>query len=185
MALLGNVNCGAPVTPVAAPAPSPASPQQQPQCFAQLKDRPVNDPNASAVDAVHSFWWVQGDIDGVSEDFILTAGPIKSSGSTTSYLNAFAVPGSAVPNSADNSSQHTDWTSGSSSSLCSQVDSMISAAQNFPNNTIPYSPYAAGVFGGPNSNSAAHYFATVGLFFNATPAATAYGWNVPLLGLLP
>ncbi len=136
----------------------------------------MNDPTAAKVDAVHSFWWVQGDIEGQALQFILSAGPqpgTNSAGQAVSYLNAWAVPGSA--NGSDNSTQHTDWSSGLSSSICDQVDRMIVAAQRFPQNTLIYNAFGAFGFGGPNSNSAAHYFSVVG-GFNATPALTAYGW---------
>jgi RHS repeat-associated protein len=165
--------------PGPAPGPAPAPPAQ-PECFAQLKDRAVNDPTASKVNAVHSFWWVQGYINGQTVQFILSAGPqpgVNSSGQGVSYLDAWAVSGNA--NGLDNSGQHTDWSSGLSSSICDQVDSMIIAAQQFPQNTILYNPLAAFSFGGPNSNSAAHYFGVAG-GFNPTPAPTAYGWYSPL-----
>jgi len=33
--------------------------EEEPECFAQLKDRPVNHPVAARLKAVHTFWWVQ------------------------------------------------------------------------------------------------------------------------------
>jgi hypothetical protein len=53
---------------------------------------------------------------------------------------------------------------------------MINAANAFRNNTIQYHPAGALGFGGPNSNSAAHYFGVAG-GFNPTPPLLAYGWN--------
>ena len=183
----GNSMCASEVTynPACGNAPPPPPPPPQPtsapspECFAQLKDRPIDDPGAQKVGAVHTFWWVQGWVQGVSTQFILSAGPQKPTGSTTAYLNAWAVPGNS--NGKDNSQQHLDWNSGISGSLCAQVDEMIVAAESFPNNTIRYSPYALGLFGGPNSNSAAHYFGSAGGFNDVTAPLTAYGWNVPTL----
>lgn len=49
--------CYAPV-----PLPPDPPPPPPPDCFAQLKDRPVNDPGLPKfLHAVHTFWWVQDD----------------------------------------------------------------------------------------------------------------------------
>ena len=159
--------------------PTPAAPPPPPQCFAQLKDRPVNDPNAARFAALHTFWWVQGDIDGTVGQFILSAGPTRG---TPQYLNASAVPGNNN-GSGDNSSVNLAWSSGLSSSLCIQVDSMIDAAQSFPNNKVTYDPVGAFGFGGPNSNSFSHYLQSVAGFF-VIPPITAYGWYTSIQYLL-
>ena len=148
-----------------------------PECFAQLKDRPVKDSIASKFDAVHTFWRVQGDIAGVIEQFILTAGPLIKPGSTIQYLDAWAIPGNSA--GQDNSAQHLVWSSGLSGSLCASVDRMIIAAERFPQNQILYRPVSALGFGGPNSNSAAHYFAIAG-GFDPTAPWNAYGWPAGL-----
>jgi len=45
--------------PVSVPISTPTSAPKKTDCFAQLKDRPVNDPKAAKVNAVHTSWWVQ------------------------------------------------------------------------------------------------------------------------------
>ncbi|MGH9667423.1 MAG: RHS repeat-associated core domain-containing protein, partial [Bryobacteraceae bacterium] len=143
-------------------------------CFAQLMYRPVNDPTASKFHAVHTFWWVQADIGGQAAQFIISAGPAPGP-KGTQHLNAYVTPGSDN-GSGDNSRQDAAWSSGIGSWLCDQVDAMINAAKDFPANTIQYHPVGAFGFGGPNSNSAAHYFGIAG-GFNPKPPLTAYGWN--------
>ncbi len=172
--LAASLNCAAPVVAVGYPVSKQQDPSQ-PQCFAQLKDRPVDDPTASKFRAVHTFWWVQADVNGQAEQFIISAGPQQLAGSPKQYLDAWVVPGSA--NGADNSGDNTAWASGLSASLCDQVEAMLTAARGFPQNQIQYNPAGAFGFGGPNSNSAAHYFGIAGGFTGITPPLTAYGWN--------
>jgi hypothetical protein len=138
----------------------------------------VNDSTAAKFNAVHTFWWVQGDIDGQALQFIISAGPAPGP-SGTQYLNASATSGNDN-GSGDNSSQHLDWSSGLSRTICDQVDTLIGAAKSFRNDTIEY--YTVGVlgFGGPNSNSAAHYFGVIS-GFNPSPPTTAYGWFSPIV----
>jgi RHS repeat-associated protein len=148
-----------PIIPVAGPQ-SPAPPE----CFAQLSDRPVNDPKASFFNAYHSFWWIQ-DASGTRD--IISAGPTLQTG----FLNVL-VPGDN--NGPDNWKDPTVWSSGLSSSVCAQVGALELAAQNFPNNKIPYSFWP-----GPNSNSAAHYLAIAGSFYFPVPY-NLYGWDAAL-----
>ena len=56
----------------------------------------------------------------------------------------------------------------------------VAAAKRFPNNTIQYHPAGALGIGGPNSNSAAHYFGVVS-GFNPNPPTTAYGRWSPIV----
>jgi RHS repeat-associated protein len=161
-----------PCQPVNPPTTSPASPSQ-PECFAQLKERPVNDPGAAAVNAVHTFWWVQGDINGQAVQYILSAGPATGPRGIQ-YLDVWATQGSNN-GSGDSSGSQTAWSSGLSSAICAQVDAMISAAKSFPNNTVQYHAVGFLGLGGPNSNSAAHLLGTLG-GFNVPGPTFAYGW---------
>jgi RHS repeat-associated protein len=143
-----------------APGPMPpATPTPPPpvDCFAQLKDRPVDDPGAAKVGAVHTFWWVQGDMDGQTVQYIISAGPTPPNQSGVRYLNVSVTPGS--DNGKDNSGANTAWSSGLSTANCDGVDAMIMAALGLEisNNTIVYHYFAFLGFGGPNSNSVAHY----------------------------
>lgn len=159
------------------PPPQRASAPAPPEidCFAQLKDRPVNDPNAAKFHAVHTFWWVQGDVNGQAVQYIISAGPSKRQ-SGTQYLNVSVTKGDNN-GSGDGSGANTAWSSGLSWINCDQVDALIAAAQNWQsnyNNTIQYNAVGVLGFGGPNSNSAAHYFGTVS-GFSPNPPTTAYG----------
>ncbi|GEM_PF-4873455 len=80
--------------------PNNGTNNKAPVCFAQLKSRPVNDPTASKVNAVHRFWWVQG----TNGRAIVSAGPQSYQGGSNPYLEAWVVPGNS--NGADNSGQH-------------------------------------------------------------------------------
>jgi RHS repeat-associated protein len=148
--------------------PATTAPPPQPDCFAQLKDRPVDVPIARLANAYHSFWWIQ-DSTGLQE--IISAGPQNG------YLNTFLVPGQS--NGPDNAGDSTVWSSGDSSAVCSQVNALEAAAKGFPNNTITYSP-----FPGPNSNSVAHYLAQAGGFAFSVPG-NLYGWSVGILSPSP
>jgi RHS repeat-associated protein len=142
-----------------------SQPAPSPECFAQLKDRPVNDPAAAKFHAVHTFWWVQAS-DG-SRDII-------SGGPSGGYLDVWVVPGNV--NGPDTANAATAWDSGLSSAICAAVSQMLAAASAFANGSITYSPYP-----GPNSNTAAHLLATAGGLQGVTPPLTAYGWNASLL----
>jgi hypothetical protein len=160
------------------PQPKPA-PKAEPECFAQLKDRPVNDPNAAKFNAVHTFWWVQ---DSTGTQYIISGGPTKANSSGTQYLN-ISVSSGNDNGSGDSSRSHRHWSSGLSWINCDQVDAMVAAARDWQgshNNTIVYNPVGVLGVGGPNSNSAAHYFGVVS-GFNPNPPRTAYGWWTPIV----
>jgi len=151
--------------------PPPSDPKTpQPECFAQLKNRPVNDPKAKLVNAQHSFWWVQ---DSTGANYIISGGPQAVKGSPDQYLDVWAVPGQS--NGQDNASQHTQWSSGLSSTICDLVAKMLAAALGFPKDKIYYDPVL-----GPNSNSAAHYLAEAAGFNPAVPS-NFYGWDTEIL----
>lgn len=155
-------NCQAPILGPEGTGPAPYEPPLQvPACFAQLKDRPVNDPKASLCNAYHSFWWIQ---DSTGAQDIISAGPLNG------FLDVWVVPG--ANNGADNSGDTTVWNSGLLSSVCDQVSALEAAANSFPKDKIRYSAWP-----GPNSNSAAHYLANAGDFYFSVPF-NLYGWDV-------
>jgi hypothetical protein len=165
--------------PIFLPSPNAPAPEPEQDCFAQLKDRPVNDPRAAKLKAVHTFWWVQ---DSTNRQYIISGGPTEANSSGTQYLNVSVTPGNDN-HSGDSSNAHMHWTSGLSWINCYQVDAMVAAAEDWEsrhNNTIVYQPRGALGIGGPNSNSAAHYFGVVS-GFNPNPPRTAYGWWSPIV----
>ena len=163
---LPNPNCGY-QGPTPAPDPGPVSPPP-PECFAQLKTRPVDDPTAQKFDATHSFWYVQ---DETGTQYVVSGGP---TGPGSGYLNVGISKN--VTTGVDNVSAHTSWDSGLSSGICDKVDNLLGAARSFPNNSIQYQPIH-----GPNSNSVAKYLGRAGGFYPPPPAGS-YGWNYPLFG---
>ena len=145
--------------------------QSPPECFAQLKNRDVDDPKAELFNAQHSFWWIQ---DSTGANYIISAGPQPVPGSTTQqYLDVWPIPGQS--NGKDNISAHTQWSSGLSIFNCDLVDRMLAAARAFPKDRIYYDAAF-----GPNSNSAAHYLANAA-GFNPTVPFNFYGWNTEIL----
>ncbi|HEY9072634.1 MAG TPA: hypothetical protein VIN67_00755 [Desulfobaccales bacterium] len=98
------------------------------------------------------------------------------------YLNVSVTAGNDN-RSGDSSSAHMDWSSGLSWINCDQVDAMVAAGKDWQgnhNNTIVYHPAGGLGIGGPNSNSAAHYFGVIS-GFNPNPPTTAYGWWSPIV----
>jgi RHS repeat-associated protein len=136
----------------------------QPQCFAQLKSRSVQDPRAQLVGATHSFWYVQ---DTLGNQYIVSAGP------SNGFLDVW--PTDNLNAQPDNVSATTSWNSGLSSSNCNGADDLLTSADTWPQDTIPYSPAL-----GPNSNSAANYFGQAGGFNPSAPSGSM-GWNTPIL----
>jgi hypothetical protein len=66
---------------------------------------------------------------------------------------------------------------------CAEVGTLERAAQDWQNNhnnSIVYHPVGVLGIGGPNSNSAAHYFGVIS-GFNPNPPTTAYGWWTPIV----
>jgi RHS repeat-associated protein len=161
------INIAAIVAAAEAEAAALAAQQNGPQCFAQLKTRPVDDPTAQTFGGTHSFWYIQT---STGQQYILSGGP---TGAGSGYLNVYTSTN--VTSGVDNTSATTSWSSGLSSTICNQVDAMLSAAQNFPNNTIQYNPVTS------NSNTAAHYLGTQGNFYPPPPPGSA-GWNYGLFG---
>ena len=159
-----------PIIPISGPSSS------SPDCFAQLKFRPVDDPIAKLVDAVHSFWWVEYAINGIETTDIITAGPNPGTGPVR-YLEEFVVPGNAA--GANTSLDSTEWKTPDSSTVCYAVSRMLEKARTFPPHSIPYDP----VFG-PNSNSAARLIGEAGGFnmnLGINWSGIAVGWNVSIV----
>ena len=135
------------------------NPPPDPECFAQLKYRAVDDPWARLAGATHAFWWVQT---RTGAHFIITAGPQRYEGSTTQYLEAWVVSGDS--NGSDHSGQTLAWSSGLSSFICDAVERIIAAANSLPRGEISYDAAR-----GPNSNSAARFFGQAAGFALSPP----------------
>ena len=152
-------SCGNP-EPVRPPPPPPT-----PECFAQLKYRPlVEGPKRLRNHFSHSFWYIQDN----SGPFILT------SSDADGYLNRYITSNVNVGIGGDNVLSTTWFNTGVSSSYCQQCDVMYGLALGWPNNFVPYL-----AFPGPNSNSFAHFLAN-GAGFSATAPPNARGWSYPL-----
>jgi len=141
----------------------------QPQCFAQLKYRPVDDWRVHWTGATHSFWYVQGS-SGVQ--YIVSAGPSNTPGN---YLNIWP-PSTDLHSGVDNVSAATDFDSGLSADNCAGVDKLLTAARGFGQYDNYYS-----AFWGPNSNSAANYLGSAGGFSPPAPLG-GVGWYT---GVMP
>ena len=69
------------------PNPPPPPPtKKDPECFAQLKGRPVDDPAAAKVSALHTFWYVQN---ASGQQYIVSGGPSEDG----KRLEASVTPG--------------------------------------------------------------------------------------------
>lgn len=159
--LISNLKLDLPISQVVPGA------KKLPDCFAQLKYRPVDDWRAKASGRTHAFWYVQG---SSGSQYIISGGPSNPNGSGS--LNVGLNPN--VTRGVDNTSATVWWNSGLSPENCKGVDAMIAAAQGWPNNTIPYHPVE-----GPNSDTAAHSLGTAG-GFNPSPPPGTMGWNTGL-----
>ena len=157
-----------PGTPAAKP---PVLRHGQPQCFAQLKTRGVNDTTAQLFGGTHSFWYVQ---DTLGNQYTVSGGPDALNNAS---LDVWINPN--VNSGVDNVSATTSWNSGLSADNCNGSDNLMTAAGIWPQGTIPYSPYP-----GPNSNTVANYLGTQGGFSPPKPFG-AYGWNAPLPPSVP
>jgi RHS repeat-associated protein len=137
-----------------------------PKCFAQLKYRAVDNRWAEKIHATHSFWYVQ---DSEGEQFTVSGGPWpQNCGEPQCKLHEWVT---TYPNSSPDALSHagTWWSDGPSASICPQVDALLDAARNFPNDVFTYHFY------GPNSNTSAHYVGNAGGFHPSAPPV-AIGW---------
>jgi RHS repeat-associated protein len=133
-------------------------PPDKPHCFAQLKYR------SSYEFFSHAFWWVQ---DSNGTNWVIDGGPSLPHGH--GYLNSWVNLGDSGHYETDNSDDATAFDSGTSDVVCDAVDKMILAAENWQNNTTPYSST------GPNSNTFAHDIGNAGGFNPPAPPRTI-GW---------
>ena len=159
-----------PPRPPKNPQPPPKPPvlqRGQPQCFAQLKTRGVNDPTAQIFGGTHSFWYVQ---DTIGNQQIVSGGPAGQNGNR--FLDVWTNPD--VNSAVDNVSATTSWNSGLSSGNCNGTEDLLTAADTWPQDTIPYLSL------GPNSNSVANYLGQAG-GFSPSPPSGSFGWNIPIL----
>jgi RHS repeat-associated protein len=140
----------------------------EPDCFAQLKYRQVDDETAEQFGGTHSFWYVQ---DSSGAQFIISAGPIKNVGRLGMWVRGGNV---ADPQYVDNVSATVWWDSGLSPDNCAGVDAMVAAARKFPQGIVPYVPPT-----GPNSNSASRELGGIGGFIPPMPPGGA-GWHTPI-----
>jgi hypothetical protein len=134
-------------------------------CFAQLKYRSVN--IAGFAPGNHSFWWIR---DSGGKQFIIDGGP-QNAGCTINcgYLIDWITQGTVGHYPEDNIQAGTWFDSGTSSSVCPQVDNLEAAARNWPQTGATYFPT------GPNSNTFAHDMANAG-GFTPTQPPSAVGW---------
>jgi RHS repeat-associated protein len=143
-----------------------------PNCFADLKFRPLDPP---ILGATHSFWYVQ---DKNGQRWTVSGYPTGANG--TGFLNITPTPGSqSTQLGKDNPSAPTHWSTGLSAEICAGVDKLLAAANGFPKRQIPYNP------GGPNSNSAANYLGGVAGFTPTVPPPGSLGWEMPILPYNP
>jgi RHS repeat-associated protein len=136
-----------------------------PKCVAELKFRSV-----MGTPGNHAFWRV---VDRHGVQRFIDAGP-AGLGFT---LNAWVMAGDHGHYREDNNSAATWFKAGPSTEVCDQVDWMIDAGNDWPNNTIPY--WFSGRDNGPNSNTFARYIGLVGGFY-PSPPPNAPAWNNPI-----
>jgi RHS repeat-associated protein len=149
------------------PEPPPPPPPTKPECFCQLKYRPVDDDIARKVGATHSFWYIQ---DFTGKQLIISAGPTGPRG--TGFLNDFI--NANLHSGVDNITANTYFDSGLGPSTCLSAEIMEATADAWRNNRTVYHP-----FPGPNSNSFAHYLGlTAGFLLNSPPGAHGWFWPV-------
>jgi RHS repeat-associated protein len=143
--------------------------EKQPECFAQLKYRPVDDWRAKVVGGTHSFWWIQ-DKQGIR--FIISAGP-DSREDRKGLIGVWLIPGDSSPTSEDNKNKTTHFDSGFSAENCIWVEKMKKAIEELIKKNVKYEVQ------GPNSNSSARYIGAAGGFNPSMPPG-AFGWSVPI-----
>jgi RHS repeat-associated protein len=165
---LPNPMCSIVVMPSLPVLPPKEGEPKKPECFAQLKYRPVNDWRVGSF-ASHAFWWVQ---DRHGQSYIVSGGPERRLDQGPEYLHVWVQDKHAGP---DKPSATTAWASGLSSLLCNAIDVLLSSAVGFPKWTIQYRPIL-----GPNSNSAARFLGNAA-GFNVSSPPGAIGWDAEIL----
>ena len=156
------------------PPPPCTGPNCCKQCFARLKYRGVLVKGLFGIPEYvgnHSFWLVQGS-DGLHR--VIDGGPANDNG-TGSLVDWDTIGDVSRKYPTDNASAWTWWDSGTSGSVCDQVDTLIRVADTWPPYHLP--PYN-GPFG-PNSNSFAHAVG-VAASFNPSKPPDAVAWGYPI-----
>ncbi len=136
-----------------------------PQCFVQLKYRPVDFVGVTVGN--HSFWWIQ---DSGSRQWVTDAGPSGTCPFSCGYLIDWVVQGSTGHYSEDNSGASLQWNSGLSPSVWTPVTNLYNYATGWPQTTYNYAVGAS-----PNSNSLAHWAGNAAPFAASEPPNTP-GW---------
>ncbi len=134
-------------------------------CFAQLKYRPVYVLDYYAGN--HSFWWIQ---DSTSTHWVADAGPQGSCPLNCGYLVDWVTQGDVGHYPDDNSNASLAWSSGVSSSVCTQVTNLYNYAVNWPQTTYSYEMGSS-----PNSNTFSHWAGNAAPFSPTAPP-NAPGW---------
>ena len=141
---------------------------KEPECFAQLKYRPVDHPVAAAFRGQHSFWWVQSE---TGAQYIISGGT-ETDSTGLNRLSIWTTPQSQ--DKANTISSATHWSSELSNEMCARVAAMLEAARAFSRNSIVYDPVYR-----PNSNSPANFIGQNGGFFIDAPY-NWFGWGFQL-----
>ncbi len=170
--------------PACAPPPPPCDRNTTnccPQCLAELHSRSV--PGTLRL-GKHAFWYV---VDATSNTYIIDAGPSDENCGLShkcDWLNdwpPFNLRGNPPTHGhydVDNRNAPLVWTAPSTPQLWSQIASLLFAADNWPNGTIPY--VRAGAW---NSNTFAHCMGDDAGFTNVThPPYNSAGWDYPSTG---
>jgi RHS repeat-associated protein len=148
------------------------------ECEATLYTRPVDNPIAVPFGGTHSYWGIEEYDPNTGSDVfnvVISAGPNNVQGTLkhgpATYLNIWVhSPYQGVDTA---SAATSSWSTGLSAANCPGVNTMLDAAETWPNNKIPY--------GGPlfpNSNTVAHILGNLGGFSPPAPPGS-WGWNYP------
>jgi RHS repeat-associated protein len=134
-------------------------------CRAFLRYHEITNPRfLELVHTTHSFWELD-----------------NKNGQKNTYSGLPQPPNTwfgAFLNKSENADLISDplWWPSSGSNDCDAIDQMKEAFNQFPQNSILYSPF------GPNSNSFARYLGSKGGFYPLPPFAST-GWSTPIPGL--
>jgi hypothetical protein len=109
----------------------------------------------------HAYWYVQN---SSGQQYTITGGEEGI------YLKMWKpeVPANPAPNT-----DSVWWTAGPSPDICDAVGKMLTAAKDFPQDTIPYD------WAGPNSNTGARSVGQAGGFYPPPPPGST-GWTTGL-----
>ena len=163
--------CGGPPP---APPPPCTGPGCRPECFAQLKYRPVGNTGKT-----HAFWWVQ---DRNSKWYVIDGGPALPApvfGFLVNWKTEGYVSRKYPEDNAETSGTWFD--SGVSCQVCSRVNDLLDAADDWPPTVggIWYHPVM-----GPNSNSFAHYIGDKAGFATTRPPGSQ-AWDTRVVPPVP